>query len=57
MLVSFQECTDGSTYGKSVNMIWHINRIKDTNQMTFLVIQKGSSTKFNTLYEKGPERN
>lgn len=57
MLVSFQGCTDGSTYGKSVNMIWHINRIKDTNQMIFLVIQKGSSTKFNTLYAKGPERN
>ena len=43
MLASFQGCTDGSAYEKSVNMIWHINRIKDTNQVILLGIQKGTS--------------
>lgn len=38
-------CTDGSTYEKLANMIWHINRIKKTNQVIFLVMQKGISTK------------
>ena len=41
MLASFQGCPDGSTYGKSINMIWHINGIKDTNQLILLIIQKG----------------
>lgn len=45
MLASFQGCTDGSAYEKSVNMIWHINRIKDTNQVILLEIQEGPSTK------------
>lgn len=44
MLASFQGCTDGSAYEKLVNMIWHINRIKDTNQVILLGIQKGTST-------------
>jgi hypothetical protein len=32
-LVSFQECKDGSNICKSMNVIQHINRIKDKNHM------------------------
>lgn len=52
MLASFQGCTDGSAYEKSVNMIWHINRIKDTNQVILLEIQKGLSIEYKSIIIK-----